>query len=113
MKKYLLLLLISVMSMVGCTAEPKQEYRSYNPTAFHEERVIRWIPVPKDKIDKECKSSFQFLNIIYNGVPLRGCAFFPEENTCLILAPEPEANNDKYMLTLGHEVAHCFRGRFH
>lgn len=43
-----------------------------------------------------------------------GCAaYYRDTNTCIVHVPRPVNVDDNATTILGHEVLHCFRGRYH
>ncbi len=43
-----------------------------------------------------------------------GCAlFYLDRDHCLVIVPEIEDTDDQATAVLGHEVAHCAKGRYH
>ena len=94
MRYYFILLLL-----VGCstfTAKPYEE-------RVTEATVVTWLTV--DDVEKECvkagaKDPGPFQNIL-------GCAIY-NVNSCKIMTAKITS-----METLGHEIRHCFEGRFH
>ena len=71
---------------------------------------VRLIIMDKDRISAFCESI-----IDRPGDHLDGCARWSKDRTsCEIYVTAPEYANDfARMATIGHEVWHCFRGRFH
>lgn len=77
---------------------------------------IKWV-----RINPEDIPSFRVINAtgaVTNLGAFEGLAIpFPDAEDgvarCVILAPEPRFDQDDAMNVLGHEVAHCFLGRWH
>lgn len=75
------------------------------------EVTIKWLRVPQADLD-------QAASVVYGDDPrarLYGLAFpaTADDPRCLILAPEPQRHGDSAMEVFGHEVLHCFAGRWH
>ena len=88
-----------ILLLTGCstfTAKPYEE-------RVTEVTVVTWTTV--DDVEKEClkagaKDPGPFQNIL-------GCAKY-NKNSCRILTAKTTS-----METLGHELRHCFEGKFH
>ena len=71
--------------------------------------VVKLITV--DDVRKFCKPQGYQLNLGGFNCPLEACSFWSEQdgvNSCTIIV-DKMTNND----ALGHQVRHCFQGRFH
>ena len=88
-----------LLLLVGCctfTVKPYEE-------RVTEATVVTWLTV--DDVEKECvkagaKDPGPFQNIL-------GCAIY-NKNSCKIMTAKTTS-----METLGHELRHCFEGKFH
>lgn len=81
--------LLPLLLLIGCTAvEPWKRDVTL---------------VLTEDVQAQCPSFYQ----------VRGCAKMGVSN-CTIVAKEPRSFDDKErLLTLGHELWHCFKGRLH
>ena len=102
--KYLILVLVFLSSAVLVSAQIVE------PFVFtrHKERVtITWVSDPvmvQEAIDKWEKTN--------PGTDIIGLAKW-SGSRCTIYALEPKYEADENMITLGHELLHCFRGSYH
>ncbi|MFZ5882381.1 MAG: hypothetical protein ACOYYI_01220 [Chloroflexota bacterium] len=77
-----------------------------------DEMLIKWIRVDPSEFDEmgaQVRSVFSLKSGGVAGMSIMN----PERGKCLVIAPEPLLDGDQSMHTLGHEVLHCFDGRWH
>ena len=100
--KRLLFLLLALSA--GCAEIPM--LKDFEVNQSH----VRLILIDKDRISAFCETIMD-----RPGDHLDGCARWSADRTsCEIYVTAPESVNDlARMATIGHEVWHCFRGRFH
>lgn len=83
----------------------------FGPTFIKDVATIEWISDPV-KVSVELEEATQLLS--HEGDRVNGMAGRGLFGTCTIWAYEPRGEHDsEYMLILGHEMMHCFRGRYH
>lgn len=87
-----------------------ERWRVY-PELQLEEVRIKWLRVSQADLQLAAERMF-------DGDPagkIYGFAFppTPDDPRCLILAPEPKKHGDSAMEVFGHELLHCFSGRWH
>ena len=72
--------------------------------------TISWHDIPAARVLETCDPTGRF------DPPPFGCAKIPENPAaiCHVFVPPPQATTDLIgMARFGHEILHCFRGRFH
>lgn len=77
-----------------------------------DEMLIKWIRVDPSEFDEmsaHIGSVFSLKSVGVAGMSIMN----PERGKCLVIAPEPLLDGDQSMYALGHEVLHCFDGRWH
>ena len=75
---------------------------------------VKWIRVPLPRLaefsaDYTATAGLQGRLIAGLSIPPTDA----EDGYCVVLVPDMERNDDLAMRALGHEVAHCFMGRWH
>jgi len=104
MKKALL-----VLTLVATTAHADLER---GPTDFYSLDKLMTTQTtitirPVDNVQAVCEKESRARGFGGFGTPMEACSFWAP-NTCTIIVPR-RANND----ILGHELRHCFVGKFH
>lgn len=86
-----------VLLLAGCAGQPATG------------QLVEWIKVPPEQIHKVCmgKSSAVLTYYRYDACSMR------EGGICRIYAPDFKAYEMAMEARLGHELKHCFDGRFH
>lgn len=113
--------ILSAALLTGCAAlEQEQGQRWPSPLvpvkqeyALSEVRV-KWIRVPLPRLAAFSADYTETAGL--QGSLIAGMAIPPvdeQDGRCVVLVPEIHANDDLAMRALGHEVAHCFLGRWH
>ncbi len=90
--------------LFGCSAAPLHEEFERNEVS-----LVTHV-LPRENVRAVCADLSGDLKLM-----ARGCArFSPGVPTCDIFIPEPRNQDDATAFTtIGHEVWHCLRGRFH
>lgn len=85
-----------------------------NPEYVLDDVQIKWIRVNPQEFSGVKIEIAQDQGLVFT---LGGLSIPPVSSDgkarCVILSPEPHEHNDQAMQILGHEVAHCFYGRWH
>lgn len=99
---------------INCPIEPKFVYNyqviltkdldEYEPTRHENDMTINWV-----SNEEEVTEAFENYEKEY-GISVRGLSLTVEK-VCTIWVYEPKTDRD--LQTLGHEVLHCFRGKWH
>jgi len=103
MKKALLVLLF-VTSLAH--ADWRDAYEPFDASKnFTLESLITWKTV--DNPTKSCSEERQRRGFPDRGQPVQACSFW-EGSTCLIITKKFPTGD-----TIGHEMRHCFQGKWH
>jgi len=111
-----ILMLAAVMPMLsGCAGSQVRKLDDrpcVEPEYTASELRIRWIrvdPSEFDDLSAQVRSTYSLKSGGVAGMALMN----PEDGRCLVIAQEPLMDGDHAMHTLGHEILHCFAGRWH
>ena len=108
--KKLLILFVLAIPLVTVAQDRRYASRTSADEAFvanpkETPSVIRWIVVPDP--DAECRALQGDFSKSPRGGAIRACAKYNSKSCTIITGPETSH------ALLGHEMRHCFEGKFH
>lgn len=93
--------------MYGCSSTYNLvEDQNFSTTVGSDIKLIRWVRLPFSELQETCKELTK-LQLSPNEKML-GCAEHPTDRICTVYTA-----TDTTHQILGHEVRHCFQGKFH
>jgi hypothetical protein len=69
--------------------------------------TVSWVVVPESKVQATCEAISKDSGLGGFGFAVDACSFW-HKSTCLIVTAKQTTHAE-----LGHELRHCFQGRFH
>ena len=110
--------ILSAALLTGCAALEPERWPSppvaVKPEYALSEVRVKWIRVPLPRLAEFSAAYTATAGL--QGSLIAGLAIPPvdgQDGRCVVLVPEIQTNDDLGMRALGHEVAHCFLGRWH
>lgn len=110
--------ILSAALLTGCAALEPERWPSppvpVKPEYALADVHVKWIRVPLPRFAAFSADYTETAGL--HGSLIAGMAIPPvdgQDGRCVVLVPEIQTNDDLGMRALGHEVAHCFLGRWH
>jgi len=103
------LVLLSVLVITACS-----NISTLHPTANRSDVKVIMVWDTQPHVKKICSTLGSWGGKMPPENLSVGCNSYVEsENTCVVYATKPVSLDDKFTEILGHEVYHCFSGKYH
>lgn len=116
MKKLSLLTSALAATLIsGCAVIPQAMHLrpAVEPEYQLDEVHIKWIRIDPTALPTVSLSGSGETDARVGGVSFLSDGKSGVNSKCVVLVPLPQVNDDEAMRMLGHEVSHCFLGRWH